>query len=98
MGQEFKYNVFLSHSAKDKAAVRPMAERLWAVGLRAWFDEGITPPGNDIYLAIERGLEASRTLVLCLSLAALGWDWVGLERSTVWRGNLPFRDLANGGR
>ena len=39
-------------------------------------------------LAIERGLEASRTLVLCLSQAALGPDWVGLERS----------DPANAGR
>ena len=28
MGQEFEYDVFLSHSAKDKAVVRPLAERL----------------------------------------------------------------------
>jgi len=28
MGQDFKYDVFLSHSAKDKAVVRPLAERL----------------------------------------------------------------------
>ena len=58
---------------------------------------------RDRALAIERGLEASRTLVLCLSPAALGSDWVGLERSTVGRGNcgsrnLRFRDLANAGR
>ena len=26
MPDEFKYDVFLSHSAKDKAAVRPVAE------------------------------------------------------------------------
>jgi hypothetical protein len=30
MADEFKYNVFLSHSAKDKAVVRPPAERLRA--------------------------------------------------------------------
>ena len=48
---------------------------------------------RDRALAIERGLEASRTLVLCLSPAALGSDWVGLERSTVL-----FRDPANAGR
>jgi hypothetical protein len=30
--------------------------------------------------------------------AALASDWVGLERSTVGRGNLPFRDPANAGR
>jgi hypothetical protein len=49
-------------------------------------------------LAIERSPEASRTLVLCLSPAALGSDWATLERGTVGRGNLPFRDPANAGR
>ena len=28
MGQDFQYDVFLSHSAKDKAVVQPLAERL----------------------------------------------------------------------
>jgi hypothetical protein len=28
MGQDFQYDVFLSHSAKDKAVVRTLAERL----------------------------------------------------------------------
>jgi hypothetical protein len=28
MADAFQYNVFLSHSAKDKAVVRPLAERL----------------------------------------------------------------------
>jgi hypothetical protein len=33
MPDEFQYDVFLSHSAKDKAVVRPLAERLQADGL-----------------------------------------------------------------
>jgi hypothetical protein len=33
MGQDFQYDVFLSHSAKDKAVVRPLAERLRQDGL-----------------------------------------------------------------
>ena len=33
MPDEFPYDVFLSHSAKDKAAVRPLAERLRADGI-----------------------------------------------------------------
>jgi hypothetical protein len=53
---------------------------------------------RDRELAIERGLEAPRTLVLWLSPAALGSDWLRLERSTGGRGNLPFRDPANAGR
>ena len=93
MSTEFQYDVFLSHNSADKPQVRRLAERLREAGLRLWFDEWIIQPGDDIYLAIERGLEASRTLVLCLSPAALGSDWVGLERSTVL-----FRDPANAGR
>jgi len=89
----FHYDVFLSHNSADKPRVGRLAERLRAAGLRVWFDEWIIQPGDDVYLAIERGLEASRTLVLCLSPAALGSDWVRLERSTVL-----FRDPANAGR
>ena len=97
MTSEFTYDVFLSHNSPDKARVRRLAERLRAANLRVWFDEWVIQPGDDIYLAIERGLEASRTLVLGLSPTALGSDWVGLERNTVGRGNLPFRDPANAG-
>jgi hypothetical protein len=39
MSLEFYYDVFLSHSAKDKAVVRPLAERLRADALKLWFDE-----------------------------------------------------------
>ena len=33
MPDEFQFDVFLSHSAKDKAVVRPLAERLRADGV-----------------------------------------------------------------
>lgn len=39
MPETFDYDVFLSHSSKDKDIVRPLAERLRADGLRVWFDE-----------------------------------------------------------
>ena len=39
MPDDFKYDVFLSHSAKDKRVVRDVAERLRKDGLRVWFDE-----------------------------------------------------------
>src|SRR3954452_5059438 len=93
MATSFSYDVFLSHNSQDKARVRHLAERLRAAGVRVWFDSWVLKPGDDIYLSIERGLEASRTLVLCLSPAALSSDWVGLERSTVL-----FRDPSNAGR
>nr|VFJ91104.1 MAG: TIR domain-containing protein [Candidatus Kentron sp. LFY] len=84
------YDVFLSHNAADKPRVRRLAKRLQDAGLEVWFDEWVIGPGDDIYLAIERGLEAARVQILCLSPAALGSDWVTLERNTV-----IFRDPAN---
>jgi GTPase SAR1 family protein len=93
MSDRFTFDVFLSHNAQDKPLVRKLAERLKKAGLRVWFDDWAIKPGDDIYLAIERGLEAARVQVLCLSSAALGSDWVTLERSTVL-----FRDPTNAGR
>lgn len=93
MATKFLFDVFLSHNSRDKTRVRRLAERLKQAGLRVWFDEWVIKPGDDIYLAIERGLEAARVQVLCLSPAALGSDWVTLERSTVL-----FRDPSNAGR
>jgi hypothetical protein len=48
MSDQFQYAVFLSHSAKDKAVVRPLAERLRADGLKVWFDEWEIKPGDSI--------------------------------------------------
>ncbi|HKH45087.1 MAG TPA: TIR domain-containing protein [Thermoanaerobaculia bacterium] len=93
MPSEFAFDVFLSHHSGDKPRVRRLAERLRAAGLRVWFDEWSIAPGEDIYLAIERGLETARTLVLFLSPAALASDWLHLERGTAL-----FRDPVNAER
>ena len=86
----FPYDVFLSHSAKDKAVVRPLAERLRADGLKVWFDEWVLKPGDSIPAKIEEGLEHSRVLVLCMSAQAFGSDWAQLEAGT-----FRFRDPLN---
>jgi len=90
MPDPFDYDVFLSHSARDKPAVRQLAERLKGDGLRVWLDEWEIQPGDSIPLAIERGLERSRTLVLAMSRHAFESDWVTLERHTAL-----FRDPTN---
>jgi WD40 repeat protein/GTPase SAR1 family protein len=89
----FPFDVILSYNSKDKVRVRRLAKRLKKAGVRVWFDAAVIKSGDDVYLTTDHGLEASRTLVLCLSPAALASDWVGLERSTVL-----FRDPANAGR
>ncbi len=90
MNDNFSYDVFLSHSAKDKPVVRAVAERLRKDGLRVWFDEWEIYIGDSISAKIEEGLEHSRVLVLCMSANAFGSDWAQLE-SGVFR----FRDPLN---
>ena len=90
MSEPFQYDVFLSHSAKDKAVVRPLAERLRKDGLKVWFDEWVIKPGDSIPAKIEEGLEHSRVLVLCMSANAFGSDWAQLEAGT-----FRFRDPLN---
>lgn len=90
MANEFQFEIFLSHSAKDKAVVRPLAERLRKDGLKVWFDEWVLKPGDSIPAKIEAGLEHSRVLVLCMSANAFGSDWAQLEAGT-----FRFRDPLN---
>jgi len=91
--KQFAYDVFLSHNAKDKPAVRELAECLKQDGLRVWFDEWVIQPGDSIPLKIEQGLEQSRTLILVMSQNAFTSEWVTLERHTVL-----FRDPTNAER
>src|SRR5687768_10514609 len=93
MADAFQYDVFLNHSAKDKAVVRPLAERLRKDGLKVWFDEWVLKAGDSIPAKIEEGLEHSRVLVLCMSANAFGSDWAQLESHT-----FRFRDPLNKGR
>ena len=88
--QDFEYDVFISHAEEDKPAVRELAQRLRGDGLRVWLDEWVIQPGDSIPLAIEQGLESSRTLVLAMSQAAFDSEWVTLERHTAL-----FRDPTN---
>jgi hypothetical protein len=90
MPNEFPYDVFLSHSAKDKPVVRDVAERLRKDGVKVWFDEWALKPGDNIPAKIEEGLEHSRVLVLCMSANAFGSYWAQSESGT-----FRFRDPLN---
>ena len=90
MAEQFKYDAFLSHSSKDKAVVRNLAERLRTDGLRIWFDEWEIKPGDSIPAKVDEGLERSRVLLFCMSENAFGSEW-GLLESYTFR----FRDPLN---
>ncbi|MEK6262308.1 MAG: toll/interleukin-1 receptor domain-containing protein [Planctomycetota bacterium] len=82
MADNFQYDVFVSHSTKDKVIVRDVAERLKKDGMRVWFAEWELKPGDSIPAKIEEGLERSRVLVLCMSANTFGSDWAQLESGT----------------
>lgn len=90
MVEQFSFDVFLSHSSKDKDLVRDVAERLRKDGLRVWFDEWELKPGDSIPAKIEAGLEQSRVLMLFMSANAFGSGWAQLEACT-----FRFRDPLN---
>ena len=48
MSAQFPFDVFLSYGPKDKTAVRAVAKRLVADGLRVWFDEWVLRPGDTV--------------------------------------------------
>lgn len=70
MAADFQYDVFLSHSSKDKAMVRPLAERLRKDRLKVWFDEGVLKPGDTIAAKIEEGRKASSLAVVMAKSAS----------------------------
>src|SRR5262249_5008162 len=86
----YAYDVFLSHSSKNKDAVGSLAERLKADGLRVWFDEWEIQPGDPIFQKVQEGLQRSRILLLFLSRHSLDSDWAALEHQTIL-----FRDPTN---
>jgi hypothetical protein len=71
---EYKYDVFLSHSSKNKAVANQLAQRLRGDQVRVWLDEWEILAGANIRAIIVDGLRESRTLVLCMSRTAIQSD------------------------
>jgi TIR domain len=82
----FEYDLFLSHNSADKDWTRFLAQAIEAdatgPALRVFLDVWYIEPGDNIVLALERALKASRRVGLVLSPKAIASDWVNSERST----------------
>ena len=66
------YDVFLSHNAKDKPAVRAIATRLKAVGIRPWLDEWDMVPGETVVDALEKAIRGIPCAALFFGPADVG--------------------------
>ena len=60
--------VFLCHSSNDKPAVRELYQKLRAEPwIRPWLDEEELYPGQDWNMEIEKAIEATDAIIVCLS-------------------------------
>jgi len=66
MNESFQYDIFLSHSAKDKHVILALVKRLEQDGLQVWFYEREIKSGP-LQIQIHAGLNASRLLLITIS-------------------------------
>lgn len=63
-----KLRVFLCHASQDKPAVRELYQRLLAEGwIDPWLDEEKLLPGQDWNMEIEKAVETTDAVIVCLS-------------------------------
>lgn len=69
---EGKFDIFLSHNSKDKAAVEKIAKRLLSVGLRPWLDKWNLAGGDTVMDALEDAIKTIPCAALCFGPADKG--------------------------
>jgi hypothetical protein len=68
MTETRKLRVFLCHSSQDKPIVREVYQRLLAEGwIDPWLDEEKLLPGQNWEMEIEKAVETTDSVIVCLS-------------------------------
>ena len=78
---EKKHDIFFCYSSTDRTRVQPIIEKLEQLGFTVWWDVNI-PPGVDWENFLEENLDASRTLVVAWSGAAIESTFVRAEAAS----------------
>jgi hypothetical protein len=71
--------VFISHSAKDKAAARAISRYLQSRGWRVWIDEVGIAEGKKWHGALMNALESTWVVLLVVSINSMRSKWVVRE-------------------
>lgn len=85
--------VFISYARRDYDKVRPVVERLVALGVSCWLDQEGIEGGANYARAIARAIKQSRVFVLMCSDAALHSRNVNKEIMLAWRYARPYLPL-----
>ena len=72
------FDVFLSYNHRDKAAVKQIAEKLQAQGIRPWFDEWHLPPGSTWQDVLEQQIEHIEAIAVFVGKDGRG-PWQNIE-------------------
>ena len=72
-------SVFLSHSSRDKAFTRKLAERLVAAGVRVWLDEAELNVGDSLLERISTAIETADYVAAVISHTSVQSSWVQNE-------------------
>jgi hypothetical protein len=86
------YDLFLSHSGKDKEFVHKVANALTSRGVRVWLDAEVLVPGDRIVRGMEQGLQESRATVVFIGPGGFG-NWHDEEAEAA-----IHRQVERGGR
>jgi len=78
----YEWDVFVSHNRRQKPWVRQLTDQWRELGLKVFFDDENILPGEDIVTGIERGLTASRHVVLVITPSSMASRWVAMEVAT----------------
>jgi 5'-deoxynucleotidase YfbR-like HD superfamily hydrolase len=73
------WDIFLSYSSKDKAAVEKLAQDLKDAGAKVWFDSWEISIGDSITKSVATGLVNSKYLGIWITTNALNSGWVEKE-------------------
>jgi hypothetical protein len=77
---EGKYDVFLSHSSKDKSAVEEIARELKNVGIRPWLDKWDLEAGKSWVAALQKAIPNINCAAVFFGPAGIGpWEQQGME-------------------
>lgn len=84
------YDLFISHSSKDKDFVRDLHYRFSRVGIRCFLDERDIGAGGNIVAEVAQGIRSSRRVLLVYSPDFFSSDWAQSEY-----GRLLMKDPRN---